>query len=430
MARTFELDRKSRNELVEQARALGMDRPERMTRVELVDEIIRRTTPVAEQAEARGLFGVARSMLASVVESGLNLPEAASVIRGNVTASVPLGNQAPVATVTLAEIYAAQGHKARAIRMIDEVLRAEPDHQEALRVKEALTVQNEAVRAAPALDRLPSTGALVPSEPAPTPEYVPTGFVETTGEEIQTGQPPQVQGPGHSFVDEVAPATSPLPGDRSTDPAVPLDWKSQDDVLLPEALVEEAPLTAVYTETPRSAPVATFEPSSVDVPRDFDGSPAFEEVPVLEHYPENYPPPAGDPTPSELLSPGRPPALVVSHQGELVHLYWELPSAVLDQCGVDPEEGQACIRVVAFTPSGHRPSRQERTFWLHQGQKLTSDSGLMAVDSISGTAAVRAALGWAVGDSFLPICVGKTLEQLEQEGSNVAVLGRFRTHFA
>src|SRR5690606_6261102 len=132
------LDEKSRHELVEEARKLGVERPERMTRVELRDEIVRRSVPEERQAEARGLFGVARSMLASVVDKGLNLPDAAKVIRGGSSFEVPVTSQTPVATVTLAEIYAAQGHKARALRILEDVLAQEPGHEEALRVQREL----------------------------------------------------------------------------------------------------------------------------------------------------------------------------------------------------------------------------------------------------------------------------------------------------
>lgn len=167
-------EQRSRPELIAEARSYGIERPERMTRAELRDEILRRSKTGSEQAEARGLFGVARSMLASVVESGLNLPDAAAVIRG----AAPLGarplQSTPVATVTLAEIYAAQGHKKRALFMLDEVLEQEPDHEVALRLRRDLGSNEPQAPAAPAT-------------PPPSP------LVETIGEEIQTGAPPVAQ---------------------------------------------------------------------------------------------------------------------------------------------------------------------------------------------------------------------------------------------
>src|SRR5690606_26473589 len=71
----------TRAQLVEKARELGVERPERMTRLELRDEIQRLGRPRGGE-EPKGLFGTARSMLASMVEAGLNMPEAAAVIRG------------------------------------------------------------------------------------------------------------------------------------------------------------------------------------------------------------------------------------------------------------------------------------------------------------------------------------------------------------
>lgn len=203
------LDEKSRHELVEEARKLGVERPERMTRVELRDEIVRRSVSEERQAEARGLFGVARSMLASVVDRGLHLPDAARVIRGGSSFEVPLTSQTPVATVTLAEIYAAQGHKSRALGILEDVLKQEPGHEEALRVRAQLRAGAGAAeqesKSVPGREELREALTVeappVAEQPLPAPvgeigattEYVPGGFVETVGEEIETGRPPEVQ---------------------------------------------------------------------------------------------------------------------------------------------------------------------------------------------------------------------------------------------
>lgn len=203
------LDEKSRHELVEEARKLGVERPERMTRVELRDEIVRRSVSEERQAEARGLFGVARSMLASVVDRGLHLPDAARAIRGESSFEVPLASQTPVATVTLAEIYAAQGHKNRALRILEDVLKQEPGHEEALRVRAQLgansglpdqahreTPDREELREALTVEAPPVAerpSKLSVGEIGATTEYVPGGFVETVGEEVETGRQPEVE---------------------------------------------------------------------------------------------------------------------------------------------------------------------------------------------------------------------------------------------
>ncbi|HTB74330.1 MAG TPA: DUF4912 domain-containing protein [Polyangiaceae bacterium] len=126
-----ELEGLDRDALISRAEAAGVTRARILTRPELVDELLLRSA--ADQAtkqRSRGLFGRARDLLASVVERGLNLPDAAERIRA-VGGDLPLSRtRAPAAlpTVTLAEIYAAQGHRDRAIETLDRVLAREPDH--------------------------------------------------------------------------------------------------------------------------------------------------------------------------------------------------------------------------------------------------------------------------------------------------------------
>lgn len=125
-----ELEGLDREALILRAEAAGVTRVRILTRSELVDELlIRSATDQTTKQRSRGLFGRARDLLASVVERGLNLPDAAERIRelGGLATSRP---SAPAAlpTVTLAEIYAAQGHRDRAIETLDRVLSREPDH--------------------------------------------------------------------------------------------------------------------------------------------------------------------------------------------------------------------------------------------------------------------------------------------------------------
>src|SRR6266478_4386630 len=141
------MDSLSRSDLIERAEALGVDRANLLTRAELTDEIVRRTVsdPI-ERRIARGLLGVARDLVARVVERGLHLPDAAARIRGSERPSwVP--PKPPIATVTLAEIYAKQGHRSRALSVLDEVLETEADHAAArtLRDQIAASIQEEPV---------------------------------------------------------------------------------------------------------------------------------------------------------------------------------------------------------------------------------------------------------------------------------------------
>jgi hypothetical protein len=124
-----ELDRES---LVRSAEAAGIRRARILTRPELIDELLRMDSTIdqAQLEKKRGFFGRARDLVARVVERGLHLPDAADRIRslGTLPPSVPRAEPQAVPTVTLAEIYAAQGHKERAIETLRQVLVREPEH--------------------------------------------------------------------------------------------------------------------------------------------------------------------------------------------------------------------------------------------------------------------------------------------------------------
>ena len=128
-----ELERLDRENLISRAETLGVVRANVLTRPELVDEILLRTTrqdgDPAAVARSRGWFGRARDLLARVIERGLHLPDAAERVR-SIAPPVSRGRSAPttVPTVTLAEIYAAQGHKEKALETLRRVLKEEPEH--------------------------------------------------------------------------------------------------------------------------------------------------------------------------------------------------------------------------------------------------------------------------------------------------------------
>jgi len=125
-----DLEKLDRESLIGRAEEAGVTRARILTRPELVDELlIRSTTDSASREQARGLFGLARDLLARVVERGLHLPDAAERIRAlGLPPVVRRGAPAALPTVTLAEIYAAQGHRDRAIETLEGVLVRESDH--------------------------------------------------------------------------------------------------------------------------------------------------------------------------------------------------------------------------------------------------------------------------------------------------------------
>src|SRR6187399_3785634 len=161
------LDQLSRDELVERARALGARRPEVMTRVELRDEIVRltETDPLARR-RSRGWLGVARDLVASVVDAGLNMPTAAAAVRGDARPAEETTGPPPVATLTLAEIYLAQGHADRALATLEEVLLVEPEHPAALALRERIVNERGGT---PARRRVAPPEPSAGEEPIPAP---------------------------------------------------------------------------------------------------------------------------------------------------------------------------------------------------------------------------------------------------------------------
>src|ERR1043166_9024703 len=92
----------SRLELLKLAQTLHVSDADVMTRAELRAAIERARRPEPRPApQPVTWLGVARRLLASIVEQGLHLPDAAAVIRGNSSVRPFPSGPPPVATVTL-----------------------------------------------------------------------------------------------------------------------------------------------------------------------------------------------------------------------------------------------------------------------------------------------------------------------------------------
>jgi hypothetical protein len=388
----------TRAELVEKARQLGVERPERMTRIELRDEIQRLSGPRTAPEAPRGLFGTARSMLASMVEAGLNMPEAAAVIRGEAGFDVRVKTQPPVATVTLAEIYAAQGHRRRAIRMLEDVLAAEPDHEVARELKRRLEEELEQKGS----DTAP--GATSSRDPE---------WVETTGEEVRTGRPPEV-----------------IPHDASptSEERVDLDDSIEHTDERTEGPDELTEHTDELTEGPDELieDIEDTVPEGESLPEEAtgdEGAAAADSTPedVLLETPAAVSEAAQEP---DLGSPGetsevvpqahaalplRPEtdALFYRRDADGTRIYWELAPPSTDRAQRRMPEGKPVVRVVGVPPTTSAnggPTRIQFDF------DVTGVSGVIHVAELHGPQVVRAALGWLAPEGFVPFAVGADLD--------------------
>jgi hypothetical protein len=142
MTERDDLERLDRESLVLRAQTAGIRRARVLTRPELIDELLRldESADPTQLKKSRGFFGIARDLLSRVVERGLHLPDAADRLRAAFAPGpqVPRPEPQAVPTVTLAEIYAAQGHKQRAIETLRRVLETEPEHVAARALLEKL----------------------------------------------------------------------------------------------------------------------------------------------------------------------------------------------------------------------------------------------------------------------------------------------------
>ncbi len=174
--RREELEGLSRTDLVQRAKALGVSAAGVLTRPELIDEILSAIVEdEQERSQARGFLGRARDLVARVMEKGLHLPDAAQrILSPPSTASSEAPK--PLATVALASVYAKQGHRAQALRVLDEVLKTDPDNAAALSLRndlhgaeavmEQLAVQG-ATAEEPTVDTCPTPTLPASTEPVP-----------------------------------------------------------------------------------------------------------------------------------------------------------------------------------------------------------------------------------------------------------------------
>lgn len=309
----------TKDELVTRAEALGIDGARKFTRVELVDEITRAVGVVD-----RGLLGRARDLLRGVVERGLARAPNGATGEGASSESSASESPAPkpvldatpeppVPTVTLAEIYVAQGHLARARAIVREVLRND---------------EHDAVARA-LLDRLEKRD-VAPAEAL------------HAGELLEVLPEPQV---------------APEPGALPDDPYAAIGLER-------EAFVE-----------PPAEP-------RVDVPPMLDDRPFPTRYDVDECVAM-----AVDPT--------------------TIYVYWELRRSTVERARrvlarssktAAPAEPKSVLRILVVEPDPRGPRSSTADF-----EVIDVEYGEWFVRDLPAGSIVRAAVGLAVGDRFLPL---------------------------
>jgi hypothetical protein len=374
-----EFESASRNDLIARAEALGIEKADVLTRVELIDEIVKRTIadPI-ERRLARGLLGAARDLVARVVERGLHLPDAAALIRGLQHVALNPGTT-PIATVTLAEIYAGQGHRDRALAVLNEVLRQEPDHVAARKLREKVASIDD--------DQI-ATIAPPEAEIAPSAAVATDGATEQDRAEAEDDRDvfapdvsdamPTIAAPPRSAEISDAIEADSAPGGSAID-AVERDLQ-KPGVELAAYLATDDDLAGPETPRDWALPVTDAPPEAVD---------ALSAAPIADS--------------DELV--------LASIDATSALACWELHRDAVRAARDRAPGGALILRVVAVTPSWDGPVSEVRDV------EIEGSSGDFWIGDLPVHAVLRGAIGWRGERGFDPLAVA--LGVLDREDDDV-----------
>lgn len=448
-----ELEDLDRETLVVKAQAAGIRRARILTRPELIDELLR-LDPNSDEAQlrrSRGFFGKARDLVARVVERGLHLPDAADRIRvalgSQTTFPVPRTEPQAMPTVTLAEIYAAQGHSARAIETLRRVLEREPDHAAARALLARLT-DEEYVAPPPPL----------PPEPAAFEDSI-TDDADDEDADGDEADAETIHGGGaaafapagdESAADDaktiamtgriggkVVDATIAGPSyDSSEGAEFFLDPSSQEHPTFIGDGSRDDPAYAATRELPRGAGPSYIFTSAEDVDADaktdvFPITPerAAAERAVTERVGARPDPRREDVTvvlPGSRSGPSAVVSVVTddeeeadecfaiplprSESGGRTYVRWRVSFAVVGSLLGTRPRGRFVVRAHIVTPAWDGPNTETRD------RTIDPDAEEVVLEALPEPSVVRVAIGWLDGTTFVPLAHSPALETARGRG--------------
>jgi hypothetical protein len=406
-----ELYELSREDLIDRAASVGVSRPETLTQVELIDEIVTKTTPIWRRPLVRGLLGRARDLVARVIERGLHLPEAAKLFRGPPPEDSLPKPPPPLPTVTLAEIYAAQGHTAKALSVLDEVLRTEPEHREARKLRTRLL-------AAPG-GEASSAAAGHGSRSSPTAAHAPAPPHGNPGSRHHPGS---VRNPGPKHDNPGAkdnPGSMDNPGRKHDNPGAkdklgPLDDrgpKQQEPGTSDERTTLDNPgskrdnheaTDGVDASAARAEPTAGAE-------REAGGE--SQPAPTPPEQAGAAPPDEGAPEPSSSPAPGEPAngydrddVVALATDPYTAYVYWELRPKRFARVRWSDPSGKLVLRLFAVEPV--LADTRTRT-WDVEVDALVGD---LFVRGLVPGSELRLCLAWQGEKGFVPLAIAPSTQ--------------------
>lgn len=380
----------TREELVALAGELGIVRPRSLTVPELIDEIVTRTaTNERDKARSRGWLGRARSLLASVIERGLHLPDVAKALR-NAPATKPWPvAPTPLATMTLAEIYAAQGFLDKALQILDEIITREPEHADARSLRQRLQAQSSGGKKAETAAK--REDVTLSNDPAPV---------------VETAQSVSALEVADTVKDIVVPVveTNTAPVAESAEPVVVAASVEEETAKTAaiEAPVEEAKTAEKAAEEEPAAADSFDEDEPAALDSDWHDEPAIEELPLPERY-----------NVDEIVGIAVDPATV--------YVYWEVRPVVLARAHARSPEGAMVVRLVSVTPTWDGPIVEQRDLRI---DALYGDAYVRGIQPGSN---VRIGVGWLAHGEFTPFAIGEpvTTPRKERATATASTMGRW-----
>ena len=378
-----ELEGLGREALVVQAQAAGIRRARILTRPELIDELLRLDPNVtaAQLRKSRGFFGKARDLVARVVERGLHLPDAADRIRTlSLGAPPPHDSRVPrnepqaMPTVTLAEIYAAQGHRARAIETLRRVLEREPEHTAARTL----------------LARLEDSAYIAPPPPLPPePEVEPEPARDEDDDAVLTVETPS--------------ATGILgPSDPNGEAEFHLAPPSDDMRLVPS---NQEGRTYTFTAAREDAGFEVDENAKTDVFAAVAEADAVKEVAKVTAAAETAPVVEAPEVDECIAIPLEP-----DDAGGRMYVQWSISWSTIGRLLGAMPGGRFVVRAHVVTPSWDAPETETRDLIIDPDEEQVTLVGL------AGASVVRVAVGWLDGAQFVPLAHSPALEVVPNRG--------------
>ena len=406
-----ELNKLPRQELIALAEAAGIKNAATLTKSALVGAI----APDHDDPPPSSWLGRARTLVARVVEQGLHLPDAAKVLRGpSEPAAAP---PPPLPTVTLAEIYAAQGYRDKALIVLNDVLSRTPSNTEAAALKQRLEAEAAPASTAdsatdPESAPASASDSAFASETGPASGTTsPSGAATTL--DVSAADPAPAADAASTAIASHAASTTDAPGASAQPSAATIasDTASASASAMPSpAIAPDAASAANTTPATEAASASTPDAASAS-PATAASADATAPPPAATTAPaagsvSDAPADAGPPSSSAAALPKfyrRDDIVALAVDSSSAYVYWELRPVTFARARWRDVHGRLVIRVLSVGSAAGETASQKHDIDVDE---LVGDTFVRGLEAGSE---VRLCLGWVGPRGFSPLAIAPPL---------------------